>query len=159
MKIIFLDIEGVLITINNGLNETIDNNKGHDEHTIFDAAAVRNLNRLIEVSDALIVVTSSWRLTSSVTELVTILEAGGVKNPPIIGVTPYVSDGEPRRSHRGKEILAWLTYNPSVTDYVVIDDCDYDNLTGIPRERIIRTTYRDGFGTEDAYRRAVEVLQ
>ncbi len=159
MKVIFLDIDGVLITSNNvlyGLTEIYDST---DRNNGFDNAAVRNLNRLLDMTDARIVISSSLRLTNSVPQLVSIMKYGGVKNPHVIGVTPFVADRKTKRSHRGTEILVWLSNNPNVNDYIVIDDCDNGYLSGIPHERIVKTTYRNGFGSEDAYRRAVAVLQ
>lgn len=63
------------------------------------------------------------------------------------------------RGHRGREILTWLSKNPSVENYVVIDDCEYNLLAGIPHDRIVKTTYQYGFGTDDAYSRALGILQ
>jgi hypothetical protein len=155
MKIIFLDIDGVLITRRNGSLTSIDSEQNPNG---FDENAVRNLNRLIKETGARIVISSSSRLTNSIRQLGVILQCGGVVDPPVLDVTPFVINTETRRSHRGREILSWLEKNPSVTDYVVIDDYDHEHLSGIPRDRIVKTTDLDGFGTDDVYHKALDIL-
>ncbi len=156
MKVIFLDIDGVLRTANNVYNELHDISESQNG---FDHAAVRNLNRLLEETNGRIVVISSLRLNNSIRQLMTILKCGGVNDPPVIDVTPFVTDNRTMRGHRGREILTWLSKNPSVENYVVIDDCEYNLLAGIPHDRIVKTTYQYGFGTDDAYSRALGILQ
>jgi hypothetical protein len=158
MKVIFLDIDGVLITFNNTFNGSVDTSSEQDDRNIFDEAAVANLNRLLDETGARLVVTSSLRLRNSIQQIVLILEAGGVMNPPVIGVTPFVIDNKNNNGQRGKEILMWLSENSFVDDYIVIDDCDPDELSDIPSERIIHTNYHDGFGNDDVFRQAVHAL-
>ncbi len=159
MKVIFLDIDGVLRTADAISNGTFDFFGPPENNYGFDKAAVRNLNLLLDETDARIVISSSLRLNNSIQQLSTILKVGGVVEPPIIGVTPVVMNNKSLHGRRGKEILKWLSENPSVENYLVIDDCDYPDLDGIPRDHIVKTTYQYGFGTDEAYQKALEVLQ
>lgn len=158
MKVIFLDIDGVLITANNSHNSLHDEPRSSGEPNGFNRDAVDNLNSVIEKTDAKIVISSSLRFSNSARQLVSILQYGGVNNPPVIDVTPVIPDMRTKRSHRGNEILAWLSRHPDVEDYVVIDDCGKEQLANIPDNRVVSTSYREGFGTEEAYRKAVQAL-
>jgi hypothetical protein len=158
MKVIFLDIDGVLVK--NRLNgEPILTNPDSDHNNgMFDKKAVDNFNRLLSETGASIVVSSSWRLGRSKSELSFILKLAGVHNPPVIGATPFIWDHQIGRSNRGKEILEWLAKNPYVEDFIVIDDCDFQELEGIPLNRYIKTTMDEGFGPDHTFRRAIQLL-
>lgn len=89
MKVIFLDFDGVLVTV-------------HDRYTAGSPFCVFNLNRIIEATGAKIVVSSSWRILFEMEELTRFLKEWGVQGE-VIGKTPVNHDGE-----RGDEIQAWL---------------------------------------------------
>lgn len=110
MKIIFLDIDGVLVTTNHGFDGIKEYHSNLETHAMFDKNAVHNLNRLIEATEARIVLSSSWRTTTTTEELESILKRGGVENARVTGATPHVNVNG--RSHRGAEISAWLDKNP-----------------------------------------------
>lgn len=158
MKVIFLDIEGVLVTTRKVSTATTIDSDASVDLDIFDKVAIQNLNRLLDETGAKIVVSSFWRMGLPKSDLILMLKLSGINNPPIIDVTPFVWDNDLKRTNRGKEILEWLSKNPYVDKYIVIDDCGYDKLEGIPPERYIHTTLRNGFGADDAYKKAVEVL-
>jgi hypothetical protein len=145
-KIIFLDIDGVLVTRNSDNNEILLKRLEHEQHNYFDPDAVKNLNRLLLETGASIVVSSSWRSGKSIRELIDILRFGGVENPPVVGVTPFLHNDRGKRSKRGKEILQWLSEHPEVNSYCVIDDCGVKELDGVPRCRYIETNMLFGFG-------------
>ena len=120
MKIIFLDIDGVLNVIP----------QGHDAFGgIFHADFVDNLKRIIDETDAKIVISSSWRHSG----LQKMLDMWEFRNLPgeVIGVTPDLYrfldfEGE-RTMVRGDEIQAILNIHPEITHYVILDD-DTDML-------------------------------
>lgn len=140
MKIIFLDIDGVLNVIE----------KGRDEYgQIFHQHFVDNLKKIINETGAKIVLSSSWRKSS----LTIIQEMWKFRNLPgeVIDVTPslYLQKGgsivfynnklqeqpTPKINGysipRGAEIEYWLKNESSlidkVTNYVILDD-DTDML-------------------------------
>jgi hypothetical protein len=109
MKILFLDIDGVLNNIAS-LAEGV--------HIISDKCVM--LRECLKDVDAQIVVSSSWRILYDVEMLRQILRRSGLNNP-IIDVTPKVN------GCRGLEIYQWLSENEQVTKYCIVDD-DSDML-------------------------------
>jgi hypothetical protein len=112
MKIIFLDIDGVL-----NCDKTPNPRKFP---YIVDRKLLTRLKKLLERTDAKVVLSSSWRC-----DPIGLLAARhfGV---PFIDVCPD-KPGSPRRN----EMLAWLSNHPRVTRYAVIDDED-DELDDLP---------------------------
>ncbi len=159
MKVIFLDIEGVLVTSRKVSAERMIDPGASIDQDIFDKVAVQNLNRLLKETGAKIVVSSFWRMGIPKSDLILMLKLAGIKNPPVIDVTPFVWDKDLKRTNRGKEILEWLAKNPYVDEYIVIDDCGYEKLHGIPPERYVHTTLNNGFGDDTLYQKAVKVLR
>lgn len=125
MKIIFLDIDGVL---NNELfyNEEEHEKKQHD----IDERNLKLLNELIQETGAKVVITSTWRLGKTEKELQNILEQFGFTGE-IIGTTKHY--GKP--CLRRNEILEWIETHEELigqcrnqfTEYVIFDD-DSDML-------------------------------
>lgn len=112
MKIIFLDIEGVLV----GANGPAD---------VPDPARVDRLNALAERTGAHLVVTSTWR-SQGLDELTTLLRGWGV-TAPVAGLTDdlsYLDFTTPIGLHRGDELGRWLDQHPQVEDFVILDDDD-----------------------------------
>lgn len=117
MKVIFLDIDGVLNVYCQGTDEY-----GCLFHKHFED----NLKWIIEETKAKIVISSSWRLSGLIAMQETWLHrklAG-----EIIDITPNLTYGEGLNTStpRGKEIEMWLKNN-AVSNYVIIDD-DSDML-------------------------------
>jgi HAD domain in Swiss Army Knife RNA repair proteins len=112
MKIIFLDIDGVLNC------KTTPNPRNFPY--IVDKKLLVRLHRLLYKSKAKVVLSSTWRY-----DPVGVFAAKhwGI---PFIDVTPDI----PRRPRRD-EILAWLKKHPDVKRFAVIDDDD-DELDDLP---------------------------
>lgn len=118
MKVIFLDIDGVLNVIT----------QGHDEFGgIFHKHFEDNLRFIIDETQAKIVLSSSWRLNG----LDEVQRMWKGRNLPgeLIDVTPNLTYGVDFRTStpRGKEIQMYLDNNPDVESFVIIDD-DNDML-------------------------------
>jgi hypothetical protein len=115
MKIIFLDIDGVL----NVIPKDFDKYGG-----TFHPEFVENLKYIIDKTDAKIVISSSWRSAG----LIEMQNMWKDRNLPgeVVGITPYLKGGA--RVIRGHEIQAWLDMHKMGThSYVIIDD-DTDML-------------------------------
>lgn len=142
MKIIFLDIDGVLNVIG----------QGHDEYgQTFHPHLVDNLKRIIDETGAKIVISSTWR-HSGLTAMQEMWKHRGLPGE-VIDVTPMMRNSDTnmivffndRRSQdplpriysysipRGCEIEYWmknesfLNGREAITDYVILDD-DTDML-------------------------------
>jgi hypothetical protein len=132
MKIIFLDIDGVL---NHELFYKERFEKRYEEGAIsypyseIDPTCVENLNTLIEETGAKVVISSTWR-HSGLEYCKDVLEFHGFKGE-IIGITP---SSKCCMCKRGNEIHQWLNDNRELigpyyqfNEYVILDD-DSDML-------------------------------
>ena len=117
MKIIFLDIDGVLNTSQSksrcGMWLGIDNFR------------VRYLKNIIEASGALIVLTSTWGMKYKVGAYIQDNQVGKYLNNKLrrhgLKIYDKIDDFIPW-NHRGLAIQKWLNAHPDVTDYVILDD-------------------------------------
>lgn len=143
MNIVFLDFDGVL-------NNMVSAQRLKTFDT-FDPANVAALNRILEVPDTFIVVSSAWRLGRTIEKLQEILTLQGVRG--------LVYDTTPRKvanlATRASEIQAWLSKHPETTRFVVLDD-SVDGCDAFG-ERFIKTSYLEGL-TEAEADRAIQQL-
>jgi hypothetical protein len=155
MRVIFLDIDGVLNSVEYARRtEFTDWPAGH-----IDPDAVARLNQLVERTSAKIVISSSWRKLLDPEEMHRVLsEAGLVAD--VIGETPDFFklefwerpvDGPFERGH---EIQAWLDEHPEVETFVIFDD---DSDMAHLLDRFIQTDHQFGLQLEHV-ERAVELL-
>ena len=126
MKIIFLDIDGVL---NSDTWQKTDQYKmGKNPEKWFDPNAVNLLNKLIDETKAKIVLTSTWRLEYSLEEMRKIFSNVGIKCD-LIDFTPDLTNNNDYVV-RGNEILKWCKENHDVigtnplsyNDFIILDD-------------------------------------
>ncbi|MDR2634681.1 MAG: hypothetical protein LBC13_01725 [Clostridiales bacterium] len=133
-KIIFLDIDGVLAIPRSG--------------EFFDKNCCKNLKEILDVADAKIVVSSSWRECElSVKALLENLERNGIAGDYVIGKTPDLSDsvsywhkGWDYKELRWREIERYIAEN-DIKSYVIIDDY---NLTPYISKRFVKTNECSG---------------
>ena len=116
MKIIFLDIDGVLNCENAYRSgeckyvEWVDRNEEVDHHQSFCSWSRQWLNKLIEETDAKIVISSTWR--SSGLEWMRDVWKFEKMSGEIIGITPnFRGDINGYTIPRGCEIEKWLKDN------------------------------------------------
>lgn len=158
MKVIFLDIDGVL----NCFSDYMVPSKPTHE---WDPSAmqkcginldlyptqVRRVNKLIEKTGAKIVLSTSWRKGDETwwNNLLITLEGFGLL-PVIIGKIPDL------RTSRGEEVQAYLDEHPEVIQFVILDDIneftEYNLL-----DNFIQTNYQLGIQDKDV-ERALEIL-
>lgn len=127
-KVIFLDIDGVLSP------RWWDSDKQSDNYgRLFDAKAVANLSKIIEETEADIVISSSWKNIGLV-ELQNMWRDRGLPGK-IVDITPdYMSDELLLKEdssnvdylyERGSEIQGWLLlHGDEISRFVIIDDMD-----------------------------------
>lgn len=122
MKVIFLDVDGVLCTplsvaLSNLLRLPMD-------RQLFDPAALFWLRRLVKTTGAAVVLSSSWREELYRDEPVcravidNLYRTLARNHTPITDVTPLLEQGG-----KGAEIAAWLQAHPC-RGYAVLDDRD-----------------------------------
>lgn len=184
MKIIFLDIDGVLNHENwyrtrQEYKSKIDAKEFSDRYPFyeFDPKSIELLNEIIEKTGAKVVVSSTWRLGRTIEDLQTILDSVGFKGE-VIDITPSMSariDGNPAgyTIPRGCEIDWWLKSKKfqrinwskekqleyleksEVKNYIILDD-DSDMLYS-QREHFVQTNWKSGLNRTLADK-AIETL-
>jgi hypothetical protein len=144
MKVLFLDIDGVL---NSHRTAIAFGGYPHDvtgeERDRFDEVGLALIRGIVKEAKAEVVLSSSWRIGMSYEHIGTCLGL------PIIGATPQKWSNEQVRGH---EIAEWLDAHPEVECYVIVDD-DSDMLPE-QMERFVHTSGFDGFRWKDAERMA-----
>ena len=161
MKIIFLDVDGVLNSdrymASQKFNEEIRGYKDMWEvinkvpHTHLDPAAIKLLNTLVEQSGAEVVLSSTWRLRFTLDEMNEMLASRGAKFT-IVNKTP---PARRFRSYRGEEVRDYLkSLEEQPESFVILDDIDQFPLL---KDNFVRTTERDGL-TETHVQKALDIL-
>lgn len=160
MKLIFLDVDGVLNSEEYIVKE--HDRLGHEIYVKtylqqggipFDPKCLKFLKYIIDKTNALICVSSTWRLSKDQRERLN-MALGNYANR-IIGYTPYLGV----EKGRGLEIEQVLNNLKEIKcpleNYIILDD-DKD-MTEEQMEHLILTNYKTGLTMEDAIK-SVEKL-
>jgi hypothetical protein len=128
VKVLFLDFDGVL------------NSRDTVPEFSLDDVLVARVNRILSVTGAKVVISSSWR-AHGLPYCIAFLENAGFKGE-VIGATPFREREWGKRSPpRGLEIQDWMDANPGVERFVILDDeGDMEHLLPF----LIRTSMVDG---------------
>jgi hypothetical protein len=136
MKVVFLDIDGVL----NDAITTMDlmDDKPKKEH-------LDCLKAIIETTNAKIVLSSTWRLFPSARNTV----KNALKNVGLefIDKTKELKD-------RASEIQEWLSRHPEVEKFVILDD---EEISGKFPDNLVQTTFYRGLLPEHV-EKAIKIL-
>lgn len=124
-RIIFLDMDGVLSTVRGWLTNT---DKEIPDRWI-DPVAVKLLNIICAETDAVVVVSSTWRLNEQRANFLDILQRNGFAGS--IHDDWRTKDLRPQNKNRGHEVVEWLSRHPEIEDHVILDD-DSDFQDGQP---------------------------
>lgn len=147
MRVIFLDIDGVLASLDwirtiHALKERHPDSYGYS----FDPRCVKNLEYIIKhMPEVRIVISSSWKGMGGPS----LCHMWNIRNLPgvIVGTTPDLLR-TPKDSSRGLEIQKWLEINDNIDSYVIIDD-DSDMLPG-QMDNFIKTDAEIGLTLKDS---------
>jgi hypothetical protein len=158
MKVIFLDVDGVLNSVRStvaqhdkflGYEGFMGNWKwelaspaAHQLYNHIDPIAVALINRLTTETNAKLCISSTHRkhvknYENNLEDLQLYFRMLGLTGE-VVGATPCLSS-----SFRGSEIAYWLLSHPEVTSYVIVDD-DSDMLES-QKEFFVHTNNEDGF--------------
>lgn len=157
MKVIFLDIDGVLNTDQTYWRERMKATFNGDD--VIEPTLVAKVNQIVAATDAVIVISSTWREFRTLDELRDILAKFGLVDAHrrIIGQTPVFYD-RPRQD----EIRSWLRGKKRkrhVQAFVVLDD---DTAQDLRWEKVqahfIRVNPRTGLTDNDVVE-AIVILQ
>src|ERR1035438_6509487 len=134
--VVFLDIDGVLnskqwyahdAASHEGISPSSSARRLWERS--IDPDCVQRLNRILQQTGAVVIVSSSWRKKHALSEIFRILESRGFRGE-FAGATSATAT-----LSRTEEIAAWLKENRSPgAAYVVVDD---ELTSGLPAERVI----------------------
>jgi len=159
MKVIFLDIDGVL-------NCRTSKSYCHDDKcgliTGIDSDKVKRLARIVEATDAKIILSSDWkvgwekRYITRKPSHAKYLDNHLYKKGKLI-----ISDKTPNTHGgywRGEEILTYLRSHPDITDYVILDDTFFEDFSIKEiEEHLVLTNHKLGL-TDIDVERAIRIL-
>lgn len=146
MKIIFLDVDGVL---NNSSWATRMWNEGVRVYAedMLEDRAIRLLKQIVDATGASVVITSTWR--NSAAQMTHLLDQLAYFSIRPIAVTPRLN------KERGDEISAWMQrYDGYIESYVILDD---DSDMGEHMDHLVQTSFKYGLQHEHV-KRAIEIL-
>lgn len=145
MKAIFLDVDGVL---NNDFTQT-RTSSGAD---FVDDFLIERLVRLINETNAIVIMSSSWRYGRTCkthhqdfVELLAKLKEHGVN---VVDYTPTLNT-----AHKSIEIKQYLSEHPEIDKFIILDD---DEMELFPKEHI-QTINRYGL-TDENVDEAIKIL-
>lgn len=152
IKVIFLDFDGVITTLNSGYR--------------LDYDKVDMIKEIIDKTDAKLVISSSWKSYDLKSTIEDLKKSGFTLCDHIIDITPSLgifkynnNDGEARTEFhipRGIEIDFWLEHtNYNVLNYVILDD--FDDMLYVQKDNFIQTDMYNGLNDNDV-KKAIEIL-
>lgn len=132
MKVIFLDVDGVLNS-----DEYFDKIRNLNIEGIeceIDIEKIRLLKKAIDETGAKVVLSSSWRYTRNAQLLKELLWNYGI----CVDTTPFL------QNERGLEIKQWLLDNENVEDFVILDDEIFDSYDEKLIKKLIKISNGNG---------------
>ncbi len=153
-NVLFLDIDGVLnsfrtVTLHEGIANTASCKKKillptteNEDIGLFDRLAVDFVFQFCRKYNFSIVMSTSWRYSFSLRDFHQMFsEHYGVHDASqiIIGATPK---GRTDLKTRGDEIKEWLSQNPQILNYIILDDSS--DFLEEQKPYFVQTCIRDG---------------
>ena len=117
MNAIFLDVDGVLNSINKFKEVYYKTKKAHSGYNYpFDENALENLKEIVIKTNSKIIITSTWR-KNRLGKMILLkkLKEYGIDDK-VIGYTDVIND------NREVEIKEYLRRNPNIKNFIIIDD-------------------------------------
>jgi hypothetical protein len=146
MKIIFLDIDGVLALAGDP-SKRLNIREGLTTPYLWNVEACEIFTQLLNDTMAKIVLSSDWRKHFSLSDMREILFVNKIPYDNLIGYTPYskkYNHSTTRQElglYRSDEINMWVAlHGLSSKEWVAIDDLP---LSGIPKENFVRCVDAD----------------
>lgn len=162
MKVIFLDIDGVINS-----NFWLESHQQEiSDGTLIDKEKIELVAKIVNKTEATLVMHSGWRfwfdntmkpIRKEAQNLIDLLLDSGLS---IYAMTPDLTTEEIRKSKmfskvKASEIFLWLEQNPNVDKWIVLDDIDLHNDDLATRQ--VRTNAEVGI-TEKDVDKAIEML-
>jgi hypothetical protein len=175
MKVIFLDIDGVMNCQEEMLAMLKQNPKNRSDVSLPSPTKCKLLKQLVEETGAEIVLSSSWRLSlNAIQNIIDTFRPYGLR---LDGFTQECvsqikfkgtkyENIKPKHTHkgwegyyiedRGAEIAYWLLRHPEVTNFVILDDESSDIIEWLP-DNLVKTDLLNGL-TEEKVLECIKIL-
>jgi len=153
MKVIFLDIDGVLNSQKYFIENHIPNliyhqvydyniieNKQKLQVLELDFYKIELLKKIVFETNCKIVISSCWKNLSTYPLVEEYLVQKGL---PIIGATPVAND-------RGEEIRTYLKEHQDIDGFIILDDEIFDDFDELENFLVKTSFYEDGLTEEHA---------
>ena len=155
LKILFTDIDGVLNSVlwverRGRMEDKFKGNKEwNDSYHALDPQAMARLNKILKKTNAVCVITSTWRTILPLPVMYGLMCARGFEGE-LIGCTPSLA------STRGREIQTWLNMLLPLkpAGFAILDD---DRDMGILQRKLVKVQNRLGLQDTDVMK-AVTML-
>lgn len=134
MKVIFLDVDGVLNS--DDYFDKIENLNIEGIENDIDVEKIKLLKEAVEQTGAKVVLSSSWRYTRKAKSLKELL----LRYDIYVDSTPFLNN------ERGKEIKAWIENNKDIKDFVILDDEIFESYDEELMEKLIKISNCNGRG-------------
>ena len=156
MKILFLDIDGVLNSIEHimkvGAGCPPLLGQASPASLKWCPEMVGRLGRIVDETGCEIVISSSWRGYGehAIAQWRRMFACYGWPDVPVIGETPRLSAAQPADTTpcRGREIATWMLTAPPVDRYVCLDDSE----EFLPHQPLVQTSGELGLTDAEATR-------
>jgi hypothetical protein len=160
MKVLFLDIDGVLNCMMPTPSDDYEWVDLDEWRYGLNPQLVARLRFIIANTNCKIVISSSWRHHTNYAPYqpdrnwrdVLAEKLHRTRDEVFAGETGYDNEGR-----RGIEIIQWLAEHPEVDSYCVVDDETVDIVPYIDNSKIVKTDMKYGLTIEDA-RRILDML-
>jgi FMN phosphatase YigB (HAD superfamily) len=159
---IFLDLDGVMATTSEYYQsvknfwEKYDFARDIGMQYRFNPGCVKVLNKILEITDADIVLTSDWREDYNLQTLDNIFKFNKVIKSPIDVTDVYSKTMQELEKFRASEINDYI-YKKNITNYVIIDDLDLSPF--VSQDKFIRTINREGIKQSNIKEKILKILQ
>ena len=140
MNIVFLDVDGVLNSIEYLTQMYKKLKRTLKQEEMLDPICINNLKEIVDKTNARIVITSSWKIC----DLDILIKVFSKYNLQVYDATINYGD------KRGKEIREWLDNNKDVNNYIIIDDDFFKDYVGL-EDKIIQTSMYKGRGLNNSH--------
>ena len=151
MNLIFLDVDGVINSVNNLIKVYNETHKSHSGYSYpFDSNCLENLKKLVIETNSSLVISSTWRLSEKGRSILLQELKKYDMDKLVIGYTPFLG------SSRKDEIKDFLSNFESsfTTNFIILDD---DSDMGDLLPFLVKTNRQVGL-TEENVQQAIKKL-
>jgi hypothetical protein len=162
MKLIFLDIDGVLNTADDFFESQYYGHEHNNGNTVISRTKLALLDSIIEDTGAKIVVSSTWRFLFKNSQIHEMFKVRGFKSPrtTFIGKTDDCRIGitSGPEYFRSGEIAKFLKDRDDVESYVILDDIEEQWFDKSQHDNLIVTDLYNGGLTYTLAQKAKNIL-